>query len=240
MQDRELLEAVNKVNATIRPATAEAISADEERQRRTAIGRCVSVLRGDLGERYSPDRVNLTAFQVYHEAQRKAIVRLKQFCLPGANGFSDFPGLIFFGTVGTGKDHLMAAMLYTAAYSGVSCRWINGQELFGQFRDRMDTGQREEDLLRVLCEPKILGISDPIPPVGDPSAWNTSQLYRLLDRRYRSLKKTWCSLNALSTEEADGKLSAPVFDRLREGAEIFPCFWPSWRERKQTPSPVKG
>jgi hypothetical protein len=46
------------------------------------------------------------------------------------------------------------------------------------------------------------------------------------------MKSTWVSLNANSPEEADAMLSAAVFDRLREGAELFGCFWPSFRERK--------
>jgi hypothetical protein len=78
-----------------------------------------------------------------------------------------------------------------------------------------------------------LAISDPIPPVGEPTAWNLGQLYRLLDRRYRDLKQTWVTLNALSIEDADAKLSAPMFDRLREDAELFACFWPSFRERRK-------
>jgi hypothetical protein len=110
-------------------------------------------------------------------------------------------------------------------------RWIGGQELFGRIRDGMDTKEPEERLLAEWDKPKVIGISDPIPPAGSPSEWNVMQLYRLLDRRYRARKCTWISVNAISTDDADAKLSAPVFDRIRDGAVLVPCFWPSFRER---------
>jgi DNA replication protein DnaC len=125
----------------------------------------------------------------------------------------------------------MIAMLYEAVGVGASCRWLNGQDLFGQFRDGMDAGRAEEDILRKLTAPDVLAVSDPIPPVGCPTSFNVNTLYRVFDRRYRALKPTWISMNALSPDDADNKLSEPVFDRVREAAEMFHCFWPSYRER---------
>lgn len=193
---------------------------------------CVVRLAADLGERYRPDLAALDKFKVYHPSQPPVIARLTTL----ADGIGQFvksaSGLILHGTVGTGKDHLLAAMLYQAAMIPASCRWINGQELFGAFRDRIDTGQRDEDHFRELERPQVLGISDPVPPVGSPGEWDLRNLYRLLDRRYRAMKSTWVSVNATTPEEADDKLSAPVFDRLRDGAEILACAWPSYRERR--------
>lgn len=208
---------------------------DAEEGRRRA--RRVAQVAQDLRPRYAPERASLEAFAVYHQAQRPVLDRLRGLAAELPALAADGRGLIFYGLVGTGKDHLLAAMLYAAAAQGVECRWRNGQEVYGQFRDRMDTGQREEELLEQLAAPQVLAISDPVPPVGQPSAWNVAQLYRLLDRRYRDLKSTWVSLNAASAEDADRKLSAPVFDRLREGAEMFACFWPSWRERRRQCGP---
>ena len=194
--------------------------------------RCMERLAADLGDRYSPRAATLETFGVYHANQRPVIDGLLRLRDTLAEHVRVGAGIVLYGTVGTGKDHLLAAMLYAAAALPTTTRWINGQELFGSFRDRIDTGQRDEDQFRELCAPQVLGISDPIPPVGQPGAWDVGNLYRLLDRRYRSCKSTWVSLNAGSVEDADDKLSQPVFDRLRDGAEIFRCFWPSYRERK--------
>jgi DNA replication protein DnaC len=193
-----------------------------------------AAIQQDLGPRYAPDRVRFDKFEVYHPAQRDVLDRLQAVADALPEYVSRGAGLILYGSVGTGKDHLLAAMLYQAvSRHGFPCRWANGQEIYGLFRDRMSTEQREADLLQKYEEPQVLAISDPIPPVGEPTAWNLSQLYRLLDRRYRHLKPTWVTLNARSIQDADTKLSASVFDRLREDAELFACFWPSFRERRK-------
>jgi DNA replication protein DnaC len=212
-----------------RAAAALAIEAEESARERA---RLVQQLAGKLGHRYTPERVSLDRFEVYHPAQADALACVHALADRLPELLAQGRGIVLYGLVGTGKDHLLASLLYAAVGQRVArVDWVAGQDLFGAFRDRISADAREEDLLRQYAAPDVLAISDPIPPIGDPSAWNVLQLYRLLDRRYRSLRSTWVSLNAVSIEDADAKLSAPVFDRLREGAEMIPCFWPSFRER---------
>lgn len=192
---------------------------------------CLNALAADLGERYSRERTLLSRFDIYHPAQKESVEKVSRFITSAASNLAGGRGLVLYGAVGTGKDHLLAAAMYHLASAGVPVRWVNGQEIFGRFRDSMDSGVREDSLLKEWATPTVLGISDPIPPGGKPSDYNLMQLYRLLDRRYRMMRPTWISLNALSVEDADEKLSAPVFDRVRDGAEIVRCFWPSYRER---------
>jgi DNA replication protein DnaC len=204
--------------------------AEEQARRRAAL---VAGIEKDLGPRYAARRTSLESFQVYHPAQQEVLKKLRSLDL--ANVVARGEGLIFFGPVGTGKDHLAAAMLYLAATRHeLRGRWINGQEWFGTMRDRMGEGQSEEGILRDLAQPAILAISDPIPPRRDPSPWNVEMLYRLIDRRYRLLKSTWVTLNVASLDEADNRLTAPVFDRLRESAHFIKCFWPSYREHQKS------
>jgi DNA replication protein DnaC len=188
-------------------------------------------LQMDLGRRYYADRVSLASFEVYHPSQADVLKRLKAILGQWPGRLLDGHGLIFYGPVGTGKDHLMAAMLHVAtAMHGLECRWYNGQEIYGQFRDCITRRETEAELLGRLAVPQVLGISDAIPPAGEASAWNLNMLYRLIDRRYGDMKSTWVSLNAKSEEEADEQLTGPVWDRLQEYAEIFRCYWPSYRE----------
>ena len=187
-----------------------------------------------IGKRYHPSVVGLDKFRVYHERQRAVLDRLRAFAADMERAVAEGRGLVLYGTVGTGKDHLLASMLYAAIKAGHRCAWINGQDIFAKFRDAMDSGTSERELVAEFKAPTVLGISDPIPPVLDPNkpaAWRTELLYRVLDARYRECKATWVSLNAMSPDDADGKLSAPVFDRLRDNAELVACFWPSYREQ---------
>jgi DNA replication protein DnaC len=193
----------------------------------------VDKIAAKVGARYSPERVRLDRFEVYDARQRVVLARVRECAANISEMIADGHSIILHGTVGTGKDHLLLALLYEAARAGFSCSWVNGQEVYGEFRDRMDTNRPENELLNELARPQVLAISDPIPPVGSPTGWNVGQLYRLLDRRYRAMTSTWVSLNALSVEDADEKLSQPVFDRLRDCAELLRCEWPSYRERSK-------
>jgi DNA replication protein DnaC len=188
-------------------------------------------LRADLGRRYAPEAASLETFRVYHKAQPPVLDRLRAIAADIQRFVEDSRGLVLYGPVGTGKDHLLAALLYHAAAKGIGCRWVNGQEVFGQFHDRMDTGQADEGTFRELARPAVLGVSDPVPPVGNLGAWDIRNFYRVADRRYRLGVPTWLTVNAASVDDLDAKLSEPVFDRLRHGAELVCCDWPSYRER---------
>lgn len=226
----ELTESLSQIQKRLPPARENSSSEPSDAEKLAA--KCVSSISGDLGKRYSQDRVSLKAFTIYDARQKPILTKLKKLLGELPDWADAGEGMVFYGTVGAGKDHLMAASLYAAAAKGVSCRWVNGQEIYGRFRDQIASDSREEELLKLWCEPQVLAISDPAPPAGDATRWNLQQLYRLLDRRYRALKSTWITLNALTLEQADARLSAPAFDRLRDGSHLFGCFWPSYRERR--------
>lgn len=201
---------------------------------RSKIGYAVTQLERELGPRYSRDRTELNAYQVYDAKQGAAMKRilgvlagLKDFVVQGRN-------LAMFGTVGTGKDHLLAYLLYQATTQGFSCRYANGQELFSRFRGTMDENSREteKDVLSEFSRPDILALSDPLPPAGNNSDWRREIFYRLIDKRYRAMKGTWITAN-VTTATADQSFTEPVWDRIQQGAEVIVCDWQSFRERKQ-------
>lgn len=226
-------DVVSVLLATIQERVAKS-NIDEREHEKTSRERTYAIghLANQLGPRYAPERCDLAKYEIYHDKQKDALATVKKIGDGIETLIGNAGGVIFYGPIGTGKDYFLAWLMYQAITTGASCRWINGQEIFGNFRDRMDTGQRDEDFFRELATPRVLGISDPIPPMGQPGAWDIGNLYRLLERRYRAMKCTWVTINAMTLEEADDKLSGPIFDRLRHEAISVPCFWPSYRERK--------
>src|SRR5262249_42149089 len=68
----------------------------------------------DLGPRYSRERCSLETFQVYAEDQRKVLAQLRAAVADLPEAVKEGRGLIFLGPCGTGKDHLLASMLYAA------------------------------------------------------------------------------------------------------------------------------
>ena len=227
-------EAINGALGNARPTPEEARAAGEARERQVAAMKNVVRLSADLDERYAPGVATFAAYEIYHEKQRMAVNQIEGYLDELKANLKRGAGLILYGVIGTGKDHLLAAALYAAAKQGFSGRWSNGQELYSGVRDTMDAGKKESEWLATWATTDILGISDPLAAFGELNAWRQELLYRLVDKRYRKLKATWITMNALTPQDADKKLSQQVFDRLQENAVIVPCFWPSYRERKKS------
>jgi DNA replication protein DnaC len=187
----------------------------KERDRRNEEARrkqLVTALATKLGRRYAPGRATLDSFVCDHAGQKAAVEAVRRFAAGIEPAVKDGRGLVLYGTVGTGKDHLLAALLYAAAGSGFSCSWVAGLELYGRVRDTFDNGRAEETAIGPHVLPDVLGISDPILPTnepGRPQAWRTETLYRILDRRYREVKPTWVTINAEDADDAKAKLGAP-------------------------------
>ena len=206
---------------------------------------CIGQLAAQLGRRYSRTATALDAFTVYDNTGRQgeAVTCIRGFLGAMEQVLHEGRGLVLFGNAGTGKDHLLAAALYYVAGAGIPVAFTSGQRLFAGIRDTMDSGDREEKIVGPLVAPIVIGISDPLSPRGDLSDWDARILADLIDRRYRAQRATWITLNA--TDEADGKnkLTALIWDRLRDGSEVVPCFWPSFRGLRGKPSasqPIAG
>jgi DNA replication protein DnaC len=143
-------------------------------------------------------------------------------------------GLLFLGKVGTGKDHLAFAIARGAIMRGYSAMWVNCLRWYSQMRDRIQRELPEEQAIRELVTPSLLVLSDPLPPVGELSQYQSSNLLLLIDRRYCARKPTILTVN-LATEQDGWELVGPqAWDRLKEGAEIVWCKWASHRTLRTT------
>ena len=173
---------------------------------------------------------SLDNFRCRNKFQQAVIDGLREYATDIPTRYKLGEGLVLFGTVGTGKDHLATAMLRTACDVGLTVGWINGQDWFGRLRDRMDTGEQEADEMRRLTLPQVLLVSDPLPPVGSLTQYQVTMLYRLVDERYNASKLTFTTLNVGDDEEADKAIGATTWDRLCHGAWKIHCSWASYRQ----------
>lgn len=188
-----------------------------------------------MGARYKDCRLNGFQFYGTEEEQGRQQAAIKS-CLGLieriATKLTDDCGMVLFGPPGTGKDHILAAMLRGAAKVGRSVWWINGLDFFGNMRDGMDAGTSEESTINQLATDDILAISDPLPPWGPLTAFQAQTLFRVIDRRYRQGKPIWVSMNVADGKEAADRIGNAVVDRLRERVLTIHCNWPSYRTRK--------
>jgi DNA replication protein DnaC len=193
-----------------------------ERQRRIDRWQCAHDLVHAAGQRYQ--RCTLDTFQADRPEQRAVVTALREYVC------GDFEqGVVLWGPVGGGKDHLAFAVCRAAVASGKSVKWINGQTWLGNLRDAMDTDRTEASLIAELARPAVLCLSDPLPPFGSLTQYQSTMMYRLIDARYTRNRATICTLNVADDGEADERLGEPTWDRLCDGAWKLFCGWPSYR-----------
>ncbi len=223
-------KTTSRVKTTTRFSDFDSASDDEKRQR----GRRWSFVVEDIGERYAECRVgNFDQHGTEDEkiAQCRAITEIKQYGESVVENVAAGVNVVMFGPPGTGKDHLLTALMWQACKFGFSVTWRNGVDLFAECRDAIDSAESERSLLSKFVAPDILAISDPVPPWGELSQFQASFLFRVLDKRYRMLKPVWITGNFRDGEDAKARLGAQVRDRLRHGGVAVNCNWQSFRKR---------
>ena len=194
-------------------------------------GRLWESLSNAVGVRYAA--CTLDGFREYDPRQRAVLGDIRDYAASLAERVATGDGLVLMGRPGTGKDHLLAALMREATLDhGIEVHWINGQDFYGKARDRMDAeGESEAAMIAKLVKPKVLVISDPIPPVGPLSAFQMATLFRIIDGRYRQCRSTWISVNVVDDKEACERMGAAVVDRLTDGCLALWCNWESFRKR---------
>jgi DNA replication protein DnaC len=188
-----------------------------------------------IGNRTTYGTVSLASWKFdeqHAERQRVVVGAVREFCADVGLHRSAGVGALFYGPPGTGKDHLATAIIRAACLNhGHTARYCNGVEWFVALRDSMDdAGKSEASLVKELCAPDWLVLSDPLPPVGDLSAYQAQMLYRAVDERYVRGMPTIVTINVKDGEEATKRMGGSTWDRLRGDAWVFPCNWPSHRK----------
>lgn len=190
-------------------------------------------LRERLGKRYA--ECKLSTFQLYEDAkdrerQMKVIDALRAYAEQMAKHIGTGRGIVLFGPAGTGKDHLLAAMMAHACWLNFDVAWRNGMDLYAERRDAISAERLERDLIQDLAQPDVLSISDPLPPTGSLTEGQVEFLFRVVDARYRQCRPTWVTANFAKGEEAESRIGKQIVDRLRDGALALHCNWPSYRK----------
>ena len=210
---------------------------ERERQRREQQGAERSArwrsFSEQLGARYAGCR--FANFEIpdgpHAEAQGKVLNGLRRYAEKMPKHVEAGRGVLLPGPSGTGKDHLVTALSRVAILRfDLHVRWIDSTAFYCQMRDRLDSHEREAELIERFCLPTILYISDPVPPHGALTAFQAAALFAVIDRRYRDRRPTWMTLNVQNFDEMGRRLGASIADRLKDNSLTLRCAWPSFRK----------
>lgn len=181
-----------------------------------------------VGRRY--ERATLDTFEASAGHQSLAKGHVFAYIAQMPSNVQQGRNVLLYGPKGTGKDHLMVAMIREAVLThGFGVHWINGLDFYGNVRDRIGSDKPEAELVKSICSHDILAISDPLPPWDDVGNFQAQMMFRIIDRRYRDLRPVWVTMNVAKGEEAEKRLGAATVDRLRDNALAIHCDWASHR-----------
>lgn len=193
-----------------------------------------NALIGRRGKRYAKCR--LKNFQISPDSevvgrQTRVIERIRGFVADLPKAVDAGQSCIFYGPCGTGKDHLMTAMIRQAILQhSMDVVWLSGVELFDERRDAIRKDLAEKSVLSKYQRCQILAISDPVPPWGPLKEGQAEFLLRIIDERYSQLRPTWITVNIDNRQDAHDRMSSHIWDRLKDNGLALDCNWDSHRK----------
>lgn len=136
----------------------------------------------------------------------------------------DGHGLLFHGPPGTGKTHLVVAMLRALAESQARVLFREQRELFKHLQRSFDPSSpiSESDVLRPVLEVEVLALDDM--GAGRTTEWGRDILYEIITHRYNNrlpiLITTNCEIEPAGGSRVDSKSEPDVLGDLNLGDRL--------------------
>jgi DNA replication protein DnaC len=166
-------------------------------------------------------------FLCTHPNQAKAVATCREFIANVKPNVWGGPWLI--GPPGTGKTHLGAATaIYSIRQRRAAAAVMSAREIVRRLRAtwRKDSPETEDQVIDHLGGVPLLVLDEV--GVGSGTDAEMTQLFDIVNRRYE-LQRPVLLLSNLPVSDLRGALGDRAFDRLREGAKVLVCDWPSYR-----------
>jgi len=186
----------------------------------------------------------LQGYRAYSPAQQRALLRARRFVdefVPGATGQR---ALLFCGPPGTGKTHLLSAMLRNlAAKKAVRGRYEEFFLLLSDIRDGFSRGLSSREWLEPLREVDVLAI-DEIGKGGKNREFEHGVLDEVLSVRYNAGRPTLLATNyprpgtvgwefradGQSAENLELRVGPRIYSRLHEMCDLIDVLGDDQRE----------
>jgi DNA replication protein DnaC len=203
------------------------LSQAEQRKSGSIVAKSERALDSDIG-RYRD--FWLKDYELYHDAQKPVVKRIKRMGAEIDRVVHERLNVIWWGTIGTGKDLLATWLLRVAASRGHTARWLSARDYYDECQAAFGEGSSQKEVYRKWSTPTVLCLSDPVFEDGW-NAKNAEYLSRLVRRRYDAGHATWATCNVKDLDHAKELFGFDVWDRLIEQSVLLECRWPSFRTR---------
>lgn len=225
---------------TLTPEQAEAndrrIAEWEQTQRERAyqrqVDRCRQQLRADLGSLWG---VTLDQYTVHSERFREQQEHMLRRMRRLVEGIDEVVRkrlqIVWYGSVGAGKDHFAACALQAAAARGVFVRWVEGRPFYDRCAAAFANGSTQEAVYQEYSQPQVLCVSDPVWPDDFDSKWR-EYFNRLVRYRVHKHRPTWITCNVRDHDMAVKLFGSDVWSRLCHNAALLECRWEDYRRAK--------
>jgi DNA replication protein DnaC len=143
------------------------------------------------------------------------------------SGGASWMPLVLAGSPGTGKTHLLCALVNNLAEYGVYSRYTTLQAMLADIKSAYSTpGVTEDEKISRYVLPDFLALDEIDVMRGSDS--DKALLFSVVNGRYNALKTTAVATNQMP--EALGEyVTERVISRLLENATTVRCDWPSAR-----------
>lgn len=150
-------------------------------------------------------------------------------------------GMLIYGSKGTGKTHLAAAIANSLMRQGVPVVFATMIDLLAKIKDSFDNkraGASEEDILRLYKTCDLLIIDD----LGkeQPTEWALTKIYQIINARYEDYKPVIITTNyapeelveRLTPASGDRTTAEATIDRIIEMMSAVNLSGESWRTKE--------
>ena len=193
--------------------------------------------RSTIGERFKNKRfVNFIDNEEtlkgygYNRSQARSIKKMKDIGLRFVEWIDrgEFPFLLLYGSTGSGKTHLEAAIYHELVKRGVLTVYVEGDKLIHRMREMYNYNDSVEEALLEYTAPNGVVIIDDLTNIPDTATVKRG-IYTIINNQY----VTRSGLILSSNEEDIGYLiGEAAYDRFRiKPGAIYHANWPSFRLR---------